>query len=69
MNNITKYMQTILFVSLIAVMILPFSGGSSMQSVEAVKEPYTLSEIDRAFTNSEGYVTYDDHINQYRFSL
>lgn len=31
-----------------------------MQSAEAAKKPYTLAEIDNAFGNSEGYVTYND---------
>ncbi len=62
MKNVTK-LQTILFATLIAVMILPFNSESGIQSAEAAKEPYTLAEIDKAFTNSKGYVTYDSEGN------
>ena len=59
----TRNIKTVLFASLIAAMILPFSGGLGVQPVEAAKTPYTLAEINSAFSNSEGYVTYDSDGN------
>ncbi len=52
-----KTTSTILLASLIVAVLSLGVVGS--YTAEAAKTPYTLAEVDRAFTNSEGYVTYD----------
>lgn len=55
-----KNVKTIMFASLIMAMILPFSGMNYANADEQTITPYTLEEIDSAFTNSEGYVIYTE---------
>ena len=59
MKNITKNTKTFLFASLIAAMILP--SGMMMNEAEA-SEPYTKTQVDRAFHKAGESVTFN-HVN------
>jgi len=59
MENITKKTQTILFASLIAAMILPFSGMNNAQAEET--ESYDVLDIASALTSIEPYVTINEN--------
>jgi len=58
MKNITKKTQTILFASLIAAMILPFSGMNTADAKEI--EGYEVMDIASASTAIEPYATINE---------
>ena len=55
-----KNAKTILFASLLVAMILPFSGMNNAYADKQIV-PYTLAQIDHAFSVSDGYVTVDQN--------
>jgi hypothetical protein len=64
MSNKTKTIQTILFASLIAAMILPFSSMQGTAFAQKDTTGYEADEVDNALIDMEPYVT----INEKKFA-
>ncbi len=63
-----KNVKTVPFASLIAAMILPFSGMNFAEAeIDEIK--YSKSEIDKSFKNSEGYVSFEKQDNQMKVDV
>ncbi len=62
MKNITNKTKTILFASLIAAMILPFSGIRVAKAKQANDEKYTPENIKNAMRKADNYITENSYV-------